>query len=221
MHWNYAILNIFLHFLAEWMFSISHCLHLKSSIGESSIIEHLGCNSEKLRTFSVQSKQQYNYACFNRQYFFYCEYEYDEWNIQTNDRQTVRRWRPNVIHRKHVTNTSEKEGGIIPPVLKVGGTDPPYPPRLRRLCMGYERLLAAWLYWVLCTTVNVQQITHTVIILVNVTVIMPTEQRIAKRRITKCASVRAAELRHSQRLRSVRTSLQIFLKYHTQNNYDY
>jgi len=21
------------------------------------------------------------------QYFFYCEYEYDEWNIQTNDRQ--------------------------------------------------------------------------------------------------------------------------------------
>ena len=144
------------------------------------------------------------------------------WRVKhSNKWQTVRRWRPNVIHRKHVTNTSEKEGGIIPPVLKVGGTDPPYPPRLRRLCMGYERLLAAWLYWVLCTTVNVQQITHTVIILVNVTVIMPTEQRIAKHRITKCASVRAAELRHSQRLRSVRTSLQVFLKYHTQNNYDY
>jgi len=54
------------------MFSISHyCLHPKSSIGESSI-EHLGCNSEKLRTFSVQSKQQYNSACFDRQYFFYC-----------------------------------------------------------------------------------------------------------------------------------------------------
>ena len=41
--------------------------------------------------------------------------------------------RCNTVHHKHVTNTSEKEGGIIPPVLKVGGTDPPYPPRLRRL----------------------------------------------------------------------------------------
>ena len=43
--------------------------------------------------------------------------------------QTVRRWRPNVIHHKHVTNTSEKEGGGLSPlVLKVGGPIPPIPP---------------------------------------------------------------------------------------------